>query len=304
MSTEDKEISVCANCGKGEEESGNLKSCTACKMVKYCNRECQIAHRPQHKKECRKRAAELHDEKLFEQPPPREECPICLLPLPFKNYSSTFMTCCGKSICSGCIYAMINSEGGAGLCAFCRTPRASSSEEETKRTKILIDKSNAPATAFNYLAGDYAHDMPQDLQKANELWLKAGELGCSMAYHNLGNSYHDGRGVEVDMKKAKHYYELAAMLGSVISRCNLGGMEWQAGNRQRSMKHKIIAAKAGHEKALHDVTDAYKNEVGLVTKEEYANTLRAYHERQKEMKSDDRDTAREILIEKSDYRWV
>ena len=53
---------LCANCGKGEECSGDLlKSCTACKMVKYCNRDCQIAHRPQHKKACKKRAAELHD---------------------------------------------------------------------------------------------------------------------------------------------------------------------------------------------------------------------------------------------------
>ena len=77
MSTddEDKEVSVCANCGKGEEESDKLKACTACKMVKYCNRECQIAHRPQHKKECKKKAKELHDEQLFKQPPPEEDCP-------------------------------------------------------------------------------------------------------------------------------------------------------------------------------------------------------------------------------------
>ena len=47
LSTADKDVvlSVCANCGK---EDSNLKACTACKLVKYCNRECQIAHRPQH----------------------------------------------------------------------------------------------------------------------------------------------------------------------------------------------------------------------------------------------------------------
>ena len=53
-------ITLCANCGKGEESAGDLKSCTACKLVKYCNRDCQIAHRPQHKKECKKRAAEVY----------------------------------------------------------------------------------------------------------------------------------------------------------------------------------------------------------------------------------------------------
>ena len=40
-------LPICANCGEGEESSGDLKACTACKMVKYCNRDCQIAHRPQ-----------------------------------------------------------------------------------------------------------------------------------------------------------------------------------------------------------------------------------------------------------------
>ena len=53
-----------SNCGKEEGISSNLKTCVACKLVKYCNRECQVAHRRQHKKECRKRAKELHDEEL------------------------------------------------------------------------------------------------------------------------------------------------------------------------------------------------------------------------------------------------
>ena len=77
--------SMCANCGKGEESSGDLKACTVCKMVKYCDRECQIAHRPQHKTACKKRAAELRDEKLFKEHAP-EECPICMLPLPLYDH--------------------------------------------------------------------------------------------------------------------------------------------------------------------------------------------------------------------------
>ena len=77
---------TCANCGKGKESCGDLKACTACKLVKYCNRNCQIAHRPQHKKACKKRAAQLHDAALFKEHPP-EECPICMLPLPlYENH--------------------------------------------------------------------------------------------------------------------------------------------------------------------------------------------------------------------------
>ena len=90
---EDYEVSICANCGKGEEESFKLKACTACKLVKYCSRECQIAHRPQHKKACKKRAAELHDEKLFKQPPLAEDCPICFIRLPTFIWGSKYMTC-------------------------------------------------------------------------------------------------------------------------------------------------------------------------------------------------------------------
>ena len=184
---------TCANCGKGEESSDDLKACTACKLVKYCNRECQIAHRPQHKKACKKRAAELYDTALFKEHAPNE-CPICMLPPPvYENHTGvTFRSCCGKSICEGCEYAMDES-GAKGLCPFCKTPPASSVEEEVKRVMKLMEKGNA--YAFYMLAGLYgqgAMGMPQDWAKANELLFKAGQLGCAVAYFNLGNSYDVG----------------------------------------------------------------------------------------------------------------
>ena len=145
----------------------------ACKLVKYCNRECQIAHRVQHKKACKKRAAELHDEELFKEHPPRDECPICFLPLPLNASQTTFKACCGKIICSGCIYAMreeARGRGKIGLCAFCREPNNCSDEEETKRMRECADADNAHA--FNMIAGCYkrgTRGMPQDFAKANEL---------------------------------------------------------------------------------------------------------------------------------------
>ena len=98
-------ITECAACGK--EGGDSLKACTACKLVKYCNRDCQIAHRPLHKKTCKKRAAELHDEALFKDHPPPEDCPICYQPLPSGSHQRTFKPCCGTIICNGCIIAMI-----------------------------------------------------------------------------------------------------------------------------------------------------------------------------------------------------
>ena len=294
MATEDT-IANCANCGKGEENSSDLKACTACKLVKYCNRECQIAHRPLHKRACKKRAAEIHDEELFKEHPPPEDCPICFLPLPVDVGEMIFKSCCGKLICDGCILAMNKEAYGRGklrLCAFCREPAPSSAEDEVKGIKNLIEVNNA--NAFYNLAGYYARGdggMPQDWAKANELLLKAGELGCAEAYFNLGVLHDTGRGVEMDKKKAIHYFEFAAMNGNVKARRNLGCVEFDAGNYHRAIKHFILAAKAGYKKSLDDVKEEYER--GMVTKDEYAKTLRAYQKIQDEMKSDDRDRARE-----------
>jgi len=136
-SEQEHNLSVCANCGNGKEASINLKSCAACKLVKYCSRDCQIAHRPQHRHECKKRAVELHDIELFKQPPPSEECPICFLQLPLISTARIYMTCCGKVICCGCTHAPVHDNEGNVIrektCPFCRTPFAYSDEKTIKR---------------------------------------------------------------------------------------------------------------------------------------------------------------------------
>jgi len=156
-----------------------MNTCNKCKEVKYCNAACKKKHRHKHKKACEKRVAELYDEQLFKDPPRREECPICFLLLPLDNNSQTFKSCCGKVICNGCIHAMDLSEGGGDLCPFCRLTWPSSPEEGSKRIKKHIDAGSGDA--YYFLGCQYAlgiHDIPQDIIKATELWLKAGELGA------------------------------------------------------------------------------------------------------------------------------
>ena len=288
-------ILLCANCGK--EGGDSMNTCNKCDLVVYCNAACKKKHRSRHKKKCEKRAAELYDEKLFKEPPPPEECTICMLPPPlYGNHTCmpfhtgmTFHSCCGKEICDGCEYAMVKS-GAKDLCPFCKTSYAISEEETIKRVNKLMEKGNE--RALNQIAGFYADGtmgLPQDWAKANELYLKAGELGCALAYFNLGHSYYSGTGVEIDIKKAKHYYELAVMNGDIDARHNLGCLEGQAGNHQRAYKHCLIAARAGHANALKIVKAGYTE--GHITKEEYAKTLREYQKSQGEMKSDMRDKA-------------
>ena len=181
--------------------------------------------------------------------------------------------------------------GKEDLCAFCREPPSRSDEEIIKQTQKLIGANNA--RAFYMLAGCYEHGMrgmPQDFAKANDLYLRAGELGCAEGYYNFGHSsYDNGGGVEVDKKKAKYYWELAAMSGSVKARHNLGCEEVDSGNIDRAYKHFLLAANAGFDKSLGRVKKGFMD--GIVTKEEYANTLRAYQQRHDEMKSEDRDIA-------------
>ena len=83
---------TCAACGKADF---NLKACSSCKLVKYCNVDCQRAHRSNHTKACKKKA-EFIDEKLFAEPPPREDCPICMIMVPCDEEESVYKSCCGK----------------------------------------------------------------------------------------------------------------------------------------------------------------------------------------------------------------
>ena len=284
---------VCANCGKGEEAGINLKSCAACKFVKYCSRDCQIAHRPQHKKACKKRAAELRDIELFKQPPQLDDCPICFIRLPTYVIGRTYMSCCGKVICTGCIYASqsrATSKGKKDVCPFCRTRPSKSDEECDIKMKKRMEADDPIAI---YEIGKYysngTNGFAQDYTKALELWHKAGELGHVEAYHTIGYAYKHGNGVEMDKEKALYYTELAAMGGDADARFSLADSEGSVGNFGRAMKHMIIAIEGGHSTALEMIQRMYKN--GLATKTDFEKALRARQAYLDEIKSEQRDEA-------------
>ena len=111
---------------------------------------------------------------------------------------------------------------------------------------------------------------------------KLGSVGA----HALLGCYYSIDGGEKDLVKSIHHYKLAAIGGHEKARYNLAAMEV---NKDRSMKHLVIAATCGYEKSLKEVGKGYK--AGLVTKDEYASTLRAYQVSADEMKSVQRTNA-------------
>ena len=85
-----------------------------------------------------------HEESLFKQPPPNEDCPICFLTLPSLRTGRKYQTCCGKIICSGCIHA-VNKMDDDGKCPFCRVPSPTSDEEMIERAKKRVEMDDAEA---------------------------------------------------------------------------------------------------------------------------------------------------------------
>ena len=148
------------------------------------------------------------------------------------------------------------------------------------------------AQAIQNMGGHYSNGslgLLRDHAKAFELFHRAAELGFSRAYYNIGHACHIGNGVEIDEKKAIHYYELAATGGSINARHNLGVFEWQAGNIDRASKHWMISVKDGYLDSLVNIKQLYKH--GHIAKDDYAKALRSYQVYLEEIKSDQRDQA-------------
>ena len=230
------------------------------------------------------------DKDLFKIPPPPEDCPICMLLLPyFCPTGAGYKSCCGKIICSGCIYAVEIRDEDEMKCPFCRTPTPTSEEMVKNYEKRAKNGDVEAINSLGYLHHLGARSVTQDYDKALKLWHRAGELGHPEAYRNIGHSYGTGNGVERNEDKATHYWKLAAMAGDPEARNNVGCMEGSAGNHNRALKHYMIAVSSGYKGSLDMIRKMYVS--GHATKDDYAKALREYQAFLGEIKSPQRDEA-------------
>ncbi len=295
-------IDTCASCGIAEGDDVKLKDCSACKLVKYCGTKCQKNHRLNHKRECKRRAAELRDELLFKQPESSflGDCPICCLPLSLDVRKSALNTCCGKILCGGCHYANLKREAEQRLqqkCPFCRHPPPNSEEQ----LRLIQKRIEANDPVAKKEMGALCLIDREDHESAFKYLSKAAALGNASAHYHLARFfYHDGKFVEKDEKKELYHLEEAAIGGHADARYNLGFLEDCRRRYDRAAKHLVIAANMGQDEALEALKRMYRD--GLVSKEDFASALRAHQAAVDATKSPQREEGEAYLRKKREER--
>jgi tetratricopeptide (TPR) repeat protein len=208
-----------------------------------------------------------------------------------------YYSCCGKSFCEGCVHSFNESENYDNICPFCNSILGSKTDEVKIEEHMKRIKAN-DAGAMYLLAGYYYHGLKgvqQDQDRAMELYARAADLGLSKAHLNMGNKHYEGG----DFKKAKFYFEAAAMAGHHEARYNLGLMDVECHKIDRAIKHWTIAASAGEYKAMDALRKYF--EAGFVGRDSIDSTLAAYNNSCVEMRSKARDASIRTMTETMAY---
>jgi TPR repeat protein len=144
-------------------------------------------------------------------------------------------------------------------------------EEEINQNKRKRAKANDPLVLLQM---GMKCDREGDHEGAFQYYSKAATLGNMPAHFNLSVMYKLGDGVEKDMKKKIYHLEEAAIGGHPTARYNLGCVEYEKGRIDRAVKHFIIAANLGDDRALEAVKNGFAG--GVMSKEDYEVALRGH----------------------------
>ena len=117
-----------------------------------------------------------------------------------------YYSCCGKSVCRGCLYSFCES-GNEGKCPFCNSDGDNKTAEEMVEEIRKRAEANDPG-AMCALGNSYCYGengFPQDQTKAMDVYTRAAGLSDNVAHYVLAGVYHRGG----DLKKAKFHFEVA-----------------------------------------------------------------------------------------------
>ncbi|EJK58158.1 hypothetical protein THAOC_21740 [Thalassiosira oceanica] len=140
-----------------------------------------------------------------------------------------------------------------------------------------VDRGDAEAVT---LLGNKYHfgllGLAKDVFRSIELWTEAADHGSINALYALGHS--------ITMQ--------AAMKGHVMSRYNLGAVEYNNGHYEVAVQHYMISAKMGHEESLNGIKSMFKE--GHATKAQFAEALLGNRDAMEEMRSPQREEAKRL----------
>jgi len=108
--------------------------------------------------------------------------------------------------------------------------------------------------------------VPQDLAKARELYERAAAAGNASAMYSLGWLYSEGKGVPKDQAKAFEWFEKAARDGDADAQNTVGWNLLNGIGIERDPQESItwfkLAAEKGSERAMFNLVDLYRKEIG------------------------------------------
>ena len=223
-------------------------------------------------------------------PRPRPECPICMVVMPLNSSMQTYMQCCGKVICSGCVYAHHKVDAD-GACPFCRHLAPDSDEKIFESIVARVDSCDACAMfhlAKHYDEGDFG--LQVDIAKALGLLQRAADLGSIEANLNLGTRYFGGGygGLPKSNLKARLHWQFAAKNGDPDAHLRLGLFECHVnGNRDLGTRHVRISAQLGDKKAMTFLKEMVI--LGDINKEELEESEKACDAALEAMRTEERD---------------
>ena len=243
---------------------------------------------------------ELKGAELFGPPPPTDDCGICLELLPRVEDNKVFYQgCCGKPICAACDEKnkrVIEKTNQAHTCPFCREPEPNDNKELIRQLEVRASKSDG--AAYNSLGNIFREgtvSVSKDEMKGIHYFILGAELGCAKACGNIAFLLHFGKSVPVDKVKAGLFCKVGAIRGDIISRDELGYLEYhELGNHELAIRHWKIAAAAGCQPSLTSLRDIYnangkKPGKEFIDKDELDSIYRAGHEAQEEVKTEERE---------------
>ena len=235
--------------------------------------------------------------------PQFEECPICMLPLPFMTSEVKLCVACGKTICLGCVLGAIEVHRRDGKdrdretafkkfmsCPFCREVTTDNILERTMKLANAGQHKAMRIIGSYYFNGE--RGLPQDQDEGLKWYLRAVEAGSGQAACNVGTFYYNGNGVEQDYEKALEYYQKSAELGYSIAFTGIGYLLMSKGEIEEAMLcfRKAAICGAGDDATLKSLRYGFAER--YITKDEYAFTLRENQAACNEMKSGNRDRAK------------